>query len=324
MSSVMNRLELRHFRYAVAVAETLHFGEAARRLHISQPPLSQQIRQLEEELGIQIFHRTKRRVQLTKAGDMFIQEARVILAQAEHAARVAERVGEGEAGQLIVAVAGSADSQFFIEVFRLFAKKNPRVRVALRNMSTVQQIEAIREGRIHAGFLVPPVDDPALAFERVIHQQIAVALPREHPLAGRGYVPLSALAAERHIMFARYLAPPFFDAIVAACRDAGFKLNVVHEVDNVNTACALVAAGLGVCFVPAGMGERRSTAIQVRPLRPRLRHVESELVLVFRRELLCDLVQLFVAVVREITATDTPKKVARLKVSHGKSPASLG
>ncbi len=308
----MSRLELRHFRYAVAVADTLHFGQAAQRLNISQPPLSQQIRQLEEELGIQIFQRTKRSVQLTKPGELFIQEARVILAQAEHAARVAERVGDGEAGQLIVAVAGPPDTQFFIEVFRLFAQRHPRVRIALRSMSTTQQLDAVREGRIHAGFVVPPVDDPLLASETAFHQPIAIALPLDHPLARRPFVPLTALAAERHIMFARHLGPHFFDSIVGACREAGFTLNVVHEVDNVHMACALVAAGLGVCFVPEGIGERPSSAMHVRPVKPALPHVDSHLVLVFKRDLLCDLVRLFVAVVREVAAGTVAKKPKRV------------
>jgi DNA-binding transcriptional LysR family regulator len=301
----MAQLELRHFRYAIAVADTLHFGKAAKRLHISQPPLSQQIRQLEEELGIQLFERTNRNVRLTKPGEMFIQEARIVVAQAEHAAKVAEYARDGEHGQLIVAIAGPADSPFFIDVFRLFAKRHPRVRIAVRNMSTKDQVDAIRECRVHAGFVVPPIDDPALTTETVSHQPIAIAVPEDHPLAKRAYVPLSALATERHIMFARHLGPHFFDAIVNGCRQAGFTLNVVHEVDNLHTACALVAAGLGVCFVPGSIG---NVAMQVRPVKPAIPHVDSHLALAYRRELLCDLVQTFVAVVRDVAAT----KVAKL------------
>jgi DNA-binding transcriptional LysR family regulator len=298
----MSGLELRHFRYAVAVADTLHFGQAAQRLHISQPPLSQQIRQLEEQLGIKLFHRTKRHVQVTKAGEMFIQEARVLLAQVDHAARLAQRVGEGEAGQLVVAVAGPADSQIFIDIFREFAVRHPSVRVALRNMSTADQAQALREGRLHAGFLTPPIDDPSLVVQTVIHRPIVIALPARHPLAARARVPLRALANESHIMFARHLGPHFFDAIVTACREAGFTLNVVHEVDNLYTACALVAAGLGVCFVPAGIQERRLDEIQLRPVRPTLPRVDSELALAYKRDVLCDLVQMFAAVVRDVTS----------------------
>jgi DNA-binding transcriptional LysR family regulator len=298
----MGTLELRHFRYAVAVADTLHFGQAAKRLHISQPPLSHQIRQLEDILGVQLFSRTKRQVQLTKAGEMFVQEARVILAQAETTSRLAERVGEGEAGQLIVAVAGPADLDIFVEIFGQFAKHHPRVRVAVRNMSTSEQVQALREGRLHAGFLVAPVDEPGLVVETVLHRPIVIALPAGHPLTARAWVPLAALAHESHIMFARHLHPQFFDAIVSACRHAGFSLNVVHEVDNGHTAAALVAAGLGVCFVPAGIPEAKSDAIRLRPVRPALPNIDCHLALAYKPDSPCDLVQLFTSVVRDVVA----------------------
>jgi DNA-binding transcriptional LysR family regulator len=306
----MSRVELRHFRYAVAVADTLHFGQAAEQLHISQPPLSQQIRQLEDELGVRLFNRTKRRVELTKAGELFIQEARVILAQSAHAVRVAQRASLGEIGQLIVAVAGPADTRFFIEVFRRFAARHPSIRLALRNMSTTEQVDAIREGRIHAGFLVPPIDDASIAVETVLRRPIAIALPPEHPLAARAVVPLAALATEQHIMFARHLGPRFFDAIVGACREAGFALNVVHEVDNAQTACALVAAGLGVCFVPAGIEEGRSVAIQVRPIKPSLPHVDSPIGLAYRADQSSEMVTFFAEVVREVSAESQAQRTA--------------
>ena len=137
-------MELRHLRYAVAIADTLHFGQAAERLRISQPPLSQQIKQLEDELGVRLFHRTNRQVRVTEAGKMFIEEARLILAQAEHAGRVGSRVGAGERGQLIIGVAGPADAQIFVDALRLFGKRHPEVRVVARNMSTADQIQAIR------------------------------------------------------------------------------------------------------------------------------------------------------------------------------------
>jgi LysR family transcriptional regulator, benzoate and cis,cis-muconate-responsive activator of ben and cat genes len=296
----MSTLELRHFRYAVAVADTLHFGQAAERLHISQPPLSHQIRQLEDILGVRLFNRTRRQVQLTKAGEIFVQEARVILAQAAFTSRIAERVGEGEAGQLIVAVAGPADLDIFVEIFGQFAKRHPSVRLAVRNMSTAEQIEALREGRVHAGFLVAPVDEPSLVVETVLHRPIVIALPAGHPLTRRSWVPLTALADEPHIMFARHLGPYFFDAIVSACRQAGFSLKVVHEVDNGHTAAALVAAGLGVCFVPAGIPEARSDAIQLRPVRPSLPNVDCHLLFAYKRESVYGLVELFTAVVRDV------------------------
>ena len=295
-------MELRHFRYVVAVADSLHFGRAAERLHISQPPLSQQIRQLEEELGTTLFIRTTRQVQLTAAGALFVQEARLILAQADHAARLAMRVTDGEAGQLMIGVAGPADAPFFVSILRLFARRHPNVRLVLRNMSTSDQEKALREGRLHVGFLVPPIQDAELMVEPVVRRPIAIAVPRRHALASRAQVPLRSLAGESHVMFARELAPRFFDAIVSACREAGFTLKVAHEVDNLYTACALVEAGLGVCFVPAGIQAGRSRAIALRRLTPALPHVDSPLAIAYRREPLCELVHLFVAVVKEVAA----------------------
>jgi DNA-binding transcriptional LysR family regulator len=294
-------MELRHLRYVLAVAEHLHFGRAAQQLHISQPPLSQQIRQLEDELGVKLFNRTKRQVQLTKAGEMLVDEARLIMAQVDHASRVATRVNEGDMGQLTVAIAGPADAPFFIDVFERFAKRHPKVRISLRMMGTVEQARALHDGRIHVGFLIPPLDEQGLAVETVIHLPIVVALNRKHPLASRAYVPLRALANESHVMFSRDLDPHFFDAIVSACREAGFSLNVVHQVDDLYTACALVAAGYGVCFVPAGIQEGRSRAIVLRPLKPRLSHIDCHLAIAYRRDPSCELVRLFANVAREVS-----------------------
>jgi DNA-binding transcriptional LysR family regulator len=240
-------MELRHLRYVVTLAETLHFGRAAERLHLSQPPLSHQIRQLEEELRIKLFHRTKRQVQLTEAGRMFVQEARVILAHASHATNLASRVNQGEVGQLTIGVAGPADAPIYVQILRAFATKHPKVRIVLRNVSSLDQTQAISEGRLDVGFVVLPIDDAGLATETVMRQPIMIALPPGHALAKRSRVPLQALSEEPQIMFARSNAPRFFDAVLAACREAGFGMNIAHEVDNLYTACALVAAGLGVC-----------------------------------------------------------------------------
>jgi DNA-binding transcriptional LysR family regulator len=301
-------MELRHFRYVVAVADTLHFSEAARRLNISQPPLSQQIQLLEDELGVKLFERTRRQVQLTAAGEMFVQEARMLLAQAEHAGKVGERIRQGEVGQLFIGVAGPADADYFVEIMRIFARRHPQVRVVIRNMSTVQQLQAIQEKRLHAGFVTPPVDHPDLVFETVLHEPIVIAVPRGHPLAARARVPLTALASEPLIMFSRAMGPGFFDAIVSACRTAGFSLQVRHEVDNLQSAYGLVAAGLGVSFVPARLQADPPKAVVLRPLAPQLPRVDCELALAYRRERLCDLVGLFVDVVNEARMSRRAKR----------------
>jgi DNA-binding transcriptional LysR family regulator len=293
-------MELRHFRYVVAVGETLHFGRAAERLNISQPPLSQQIRQVEEELGVQLFHRTKRQVQLTEAGRIFMDEARIILACAERAGSLAARVSHGEVGQLTIGVIGPADANIIVEIFRRFAKRHPRVRVILRNLNTAQQTQAIREGRLHVGFLAPPVDDAALAVETVVRFPIFVALPRNHPLASQPFVQLRAMATEPHVSFSRDAAPGLFDSIMSGCRVAGFTPRIAHEVDNLYSACSLVAAGLGVAFVPAGIQHVRP--IVLRPLRPALSGVEANVAVAYRRDSSSELLELFLNVVREVAA----------------------
>jgi DNA-binding transcriptional LysR family regulator len=297
----------------VTLAETLHFGRAAEQLHLSQPPLSHQIRQLEEELRIKLFHRTKRQVQLTEAGRMFVQEARVILAQASHAANLASRVNQGEVGQLTIGAAGPADAPIFIEILREFARRHPRVRLVLRNMSSLDQTQAISEGRLHVGFLALPIDDAGLATVTVMRQPIMIALPQDHPLAKRPRVPLEALAGEPQIMFARTNGPRFFDAVLAACREAGFSMNIAHEVDNLYTACALVAAGLGVCLVPAGVQDTHSTSsIVVRPVTPLLPHIETHIALAYKPQSTNDLVPLFVDVVRDVVSAQAGRKPMRL------------
>jgi DNA-binding transcriptional LysR family regulator len=315
-------MELRHLRYVVAVADTLHFGHAAERLHLSQPPLSQQIRQLETELGVALFQRTKRHVELTDAGKLFVEEARVILAHAAHASNLALRVNQGEVGQLSIGAAGPADAQVFVDILRAFARRHPQIRMVVRNMGSAEQARAIREGRLHVGFVALPIDEPDLATETVLRRPIVIALPRNHPLAARVRVPLHALANEPHIMFARRMGPRLYDAVLGACREAGFTMHIAHEVDNLHTACALVEAGLGVCFVPAAIQERHSTGIILRPVSPTLPHVESQLAIAYKPQS-CELVSLFVDVVREVMAMRRSRsRTPRLRPGQAPRPGS--
>ena len=148
-------MELRHLRYVLAVAEELHFGRAAARLNMSQPPLSQQIQQLEEEIGAKLFLRTNRQVRLTEAGEAFVREARQIMAQADHAVKSAVRASKGEVGQLTVATVTSTQSGFFkvmVDILRAYATRYSNVRLTLRTMNSDQQVQALRDGRIRRWF----------------------------------------------------------------------------------------------------------------------------------------------------------------------------
>jgi DNA-binding transcriptional LysR family regulator len=240
-------MELRHLRYLVAVAEELNFGRAAFRLGISQPPLSQQIRQLEEELGIRLFDRTKRVVKLTEAGQRFVAEAHKILSQVDYFVSLASRVSEGTIGHL--SVAGQAVlNEILVQTLRVFADQYPGVRIELQFMNTAFQIEALREQQVDVGFLHLPVNDTELMLEPIKREPLWLALPQDHSLAKQKRVKLANLAQQPFIMFSRRSSPGLHDVITTACRNAGFSLNVIHEVDNVIASMTLVTAGLGLAF----------------------------------------------------------------------------
>jgi DNA-binding transcriptional LysR family regulator len=181
-------VELRHLRSFLAVVEELHFSRAAARLHISQPPLSQQIRRLEDELGARLFRRTKRRVELTPAGQTFLIEARQTLAQAERAVRAAQRAERGELGELVVGYVPSATYGPLPDVIRMFRKRFPDVDLRLQNLRSVQQRQALVDRQIDVGFVRPQVADPHLSYEAIWRESVVVALPGNHPLTRRTIV----------------------------------------------------------------------------------------------------------------------------------------
>jgi DNA-binding transcriptional LysR family regulator len=240
-------MELRHLRYLIAVAEELHFGRAAIRLHISQPPLSQQIRQLEEELGVQLFRRTKREVQVTEAGKRVITEAYQVLGRIDHFSKVAAKAGSGEIGHLSVGVPGGGN-EVLVGTLKELARKYPGVHIELQYMNTGKQIEALRESRIEVGFLNLPVKEPGLALETIKKEALWLALPKGHPLTQHKTIPLVRLAKQPMIFFPRRVTPGLHDLITSMCRNAGFTLNVMHEADGIIGGLTLVSAGLGLAF----------------------------------------------------------------------------
>ena len=239
-------MELRHLRYFLAVAEELHFGRAAARLGIAQPPLSQQIRQLEQELGVTLFHRTKRRVEITPAGQAFSEEVRQVFAQAERAVSTARRAGRGEIGQLDIGFAPSADLDILPRVLRVWNARFPAVEIDLHPMLPSAQTEALRDGRIHIGFVRLPLEESGLVVETIQREPLLAVLPAGHPLARRARVRLAQLADDRMIMFPRRMAPGYYDLLISMCRSAGFTPRVLGEPGSIPTNLGLVSAGLGV------------------------------------------------------------------------------
>jgi DNA-binding transcriptional LysR family regulator len=263
-------MELRHLRYFVAVAEELHFGRAAERLHIAQPPLSRQIRDLEREIGTPLFDRVARGVELTPAGHAFLPEARLTLAQAERARRTAQRAAQGEIGRLRVGFVEAATySAILPDVLGFFRMHLPDIGVSLFEMDPFQQAEALRDERIDLGILhSPPADaDRWLRLELVYADPMVAALPHTHRLAGRARPALGDLAAESFVLFPRPVAPVLYDDVIARCRSVGFSPRVVQEAAGWHTLAGLVGAGVGVAFVPRSVAQLQRPGVVYRPLR---------------------------------------------------------
>lgn len=259
-------IELRHLRYFMMVAEELHFGRAAHRLHMAQPPLSQQIRQLEAKLGFQLFHRTKRSVQLTEAGEVFLTECQKIFWQLEQAVQTGQQVSRGEMGQLAIAFVSSAAYNVLPGILRAFRSAFPQVRLELHELTTDQQLEGLRAGRIDLGFVRPPIEDSGLAWTPIFQEPLAVALPEAHALADQMQVALAELAGEAFILFPRSLAPGLYDQIISLCQQGGFSPNVVQEAIQMQTIISLVAADMGVAIVPLSLQNLQRTGVVYRPL----------------------------------------------------------
>ena len=263
-------MELRHLRYFVAVAEELHFGRAAERLHIAQPPLSRQIHDLERELGAPLFSRVGRRVALTHAGQAFLPEARRTLAQADRARVAAQRAARGETGTLAVGFVEAASySGLLPDVIGAIRQQVPAVALELFEYSSLQQGEALREGRIGVGLLHSVPADAAewLETERVLRDPMVAALPRGHRLAGQSRVTLGDLAPDPFLLFGRPNGPGLYDRIIAACQAAGFSPRVAQEAGQIQTLIGLVAAGVGVALVPGSFSELRRPGVVYRPVR---------------------------------------------------------
>ncbi|MFG1906108.1 LysR substrate-binding domain-containing protein [Kribbella sp. NPDC048928] len=260
-------MELRHLRYFVAVAEERHFGRAAARLHMAQPPLSQQIRRLESELGLQLLRRTTRRVELTPAGEAYLLRARQILAAVSSAAGEAQRVAAGLQGRLVIGCVGSATYSLLPQLVRTLREELPEVEVAVQGeMLAPDQAQALADGRIDLGLLRPPVDDESLRVDVLRADRLIVAVPDGHRLASRRRIRLPELAGEDFVMHAGGGRSVMYDTVLARCREAGFEPLIRHEVSETSTLVTFVAAGLGIAVVPEPVSELLVPGIAYRAL----------------------------------------------------------
>lgn len=268
-------MELRHLRYFRAVAEEKHFGRAADRLHMAQPPLSQQIRQLEAELGVTLLHRTTRRVDLTPAGEAYLVRVRAILQAVDAAGEEAKRIGSGLEGQLVIGCVGSATYSLLPALARALRTQLPGVDFAFQGeMLTPDQVAALRDGSIDLALMRPPGDPGEYADLEVVslrEEKYIVALPEGHRLANRTRVRLADLRDEDLIMHTGHGKSAMHDVVMALFRDAGIEPTILHEVAETSTLVTFVAAGLGVAVVPEPVSELVVAGTIYRPLATRAR-----------------------------------------------------
>ena len=262
-------MELRHLRYFIAVAEELHFGRAAQALGISQPPLSQQIQALEQEIGARLFERTNRRVELSEAGRLFLAEARLVLAQVDKAADVARRAQLGQLGELKIGFTSSAPFNSSIpQAIFAFRQAFPAVHLALQEMSSKEVAEALVDESVQVGIMRPlPLPESLVAVE-LFREPLVAIIRADHPLAvgSEEGLQLSALAAEPFVFFPRSYGSGLYAQLLNLAREAGFSPLITQEAGEAMTIIGLVAAGLGVTVLPASYQRMRIDGVVYRTL----------------------------------------------------------
>ena len=289
--------DLRQLRQFVAVAEHLHFGRAAEALHISQPPLSRSIQDIEAKLGARLFERSRRKVELTAAGAWYLEEARQVIARLERASRSVAELAAGGAGTLRIGFVTIADYGVLPGLLTRFKASNPGVAMSLRELVTEAQLEALSAGDLDLGFVLPPLPAREVESITVDRESLVVALPAHHPLAReRGPLGVKVLAEEPFVMVPANLARGLSDVVLGLCARAGFAPRVAQEAVQMQTVVSLVSTGLGVAIVPESLLNLRRSGVVYRSVRDP--HPKIELRLAWRRDSHSAALARFVALTR--------------------------
>src|SRR5437868_2287579 len=244
-------IELRHLRYFLAVADTLHFSKAAQRLGMAQPPLSQQIKRLEHLLGHRLFDRTTRGVKLTLAGQLLAERARSTIEKVHDDLAQVRRLGRGEEGTLTVGFSGSVMFTGLPAAIQSYRRRYPKVELRLRELVTAGQIAALLDGTLDLAFLRDGDPTDGIQMSMLLKERYVAVLPQSHALARKRSLRLSDMRAESFVFFARRMGPLAFDRTIACCEAHGFRPNIVQDAPQWPTLVRLVAAGLGVSLAPA-------------------------------------------------------------------------
>lgn len=289
-------MELRQLRYFVAIAEEGSFSRAAIRLHVSQPPLSTQIRGLEQELGTPLLVRSNRGVSLTASGQVFYDEVRAILARLESARMRTVQADRGDVGMLSVGFVSIADYGILPPALKSFRSQYPLVEVQLHELTTDAQLRELRAGRLDLGLGLAPVQEPDLEFTTIMREALLLAAPADHPAAAGDSADLRSLAKASFIVPPRDIAPGLYDLTISRCRSAGFAPRIVQNARQMQTVIGLVSCGMGLALVPSSVRNLKRTG--VRYLRLRGRPSLIEVGILRRREAENVLAAHFVAALR--------------------------
>ena len=300
---MIRSVEIHRLRYFVAVAEELHFTRAARRLHLAQPGMSHQIRELERSLGTKLFVRSKRSVKLTDAGALLLPEARRIVEQTDAAEEAVKRAGRGELGILSLGFTPSAAGDIVPRAINQYRGRFPLVDIRLRVATTSQQIQLLLSDDLHVG-LIRDIEVPTeITIQRLRREEWVVAMPRTHRLASRESVALTDLASEPFI-FGPGHAKRSTDVIIAACAKAGFVPKVAQQTPDMATGLVLVASGIGVSLIPQSSGHLATRELVYRPLRGR--PISMDLMVAWRRNRNSPMATSYIEVLRNV-ARDQPR-----------------
>ncbi|CAN7464005.1 LysR substrate-binding domain-containing protein [Caballeronia sp. LjRoot29] len=293
-------MELRHLRYFLAVAQTLNFTKAAERLHMAQPPLSRQIRELEEELGVELFDRRGKRVALSSAGMVFADRAQRILASADAAVIDSQRAARGEIGRLAVGFFEHIAYTLLPALIREFQQRFPDVSVELRWFTAAEQVNALARGEVDVAFVRAVPLETNLASTMILREPFVIAIAKDNPLAARHTISIVDCANMRVINYRKDVAPDYHAMINQLCALGGFTPSPLFEMGQIYASLGLVSSGFGIALVPASVQRVHMDNVVYRPLRER--HAVSELLLAWTNPSPPAVLSAFVELAREIAA----------------------
>lgn len=289
-------MELRHLRYFVMVAEELNFSRAAERLHMAQPPLSQQIRALEIEHGVQLFDRDQRPLQLTHAGQAFLKQVQLVMAQVEQETQIVQQANRGEVGHLAMGFNSTVTQRILPTILNVFQTRFPQVELILHELDSQTQIQQIGDRTIDCGFLNDQTqNNPDLNVLSFFKESLIVAIHQEHPLLSHQTIPLKALSQEPFILPPSHLGQGFYHQVLSLCQDNGFIPNVVQQARWLQTALGLVDGRVGVALVPASMQNLQRVGVVYREIQPTF---EIETIAVWHSQNLSPVLHEFIRAIR--------------------------